>query len=140
VQEARRLRTEPRELAAEQDTGPSQGVPGRLQWNRQEQSSRETAPYSGFQETADAVTAETVAQSLIPRHNMSLHCCKLEQAIGHVMPWLHVVQCAQLPSGSFGPLRICGQLRSNNEVCGEARMFLTRRTSARRRQFARSCR
>jgi hypothetical protein len=91
MQEARRLRTEPRELTAEQDAGSSQGVPGRLQWNRQVQSLREPAPRSGFQETADAMTGETVAESLIPRHHMSLHCCKLEQAVGYVMPWLHVV-------------------------------------------------
>jgi hypothetical protein len=91
VQEARRLRAEPRELTAEQDAGPSQGVPGRVQWNRQEQSSREPAPCSGFHETADAVTAEALTQSLIPRHHISLHCCKLEQAVGYVMPWLHVV-------------------------------------------------
>jgi hypothetical protein len=76
VQEARRLRTEPRELTAEQNAGPSEGVPGRLQRDRQEQSSREPAPRAGFQKPADAVTAETVAQSLIPRHHMSLHCCK----------------------------------------------------------------
>jgi hypothetical protein len=38
------------------------------------------------------VAAQPVAQSLFPRHHMSLHRCQLDQTVGYLMSSMHALR------------------------------------------------
>ena len=67
--------------------------------------------------TADAVAAQSVTESLIPRHHVSLHRCQLQQAVGYVLSSMHVLSVRSWPQ-IVRPAENLWTVRRLDDVCG----------------------